>query len=143
VVDGEQRGGMRLHCVLGKRGVDCEYYDCGECKESWINAYTNARIENMEPGCQMFRARTKECSICGTEAHHHHYDKSDILCENCSQILYECGFISVAANLKIRKEALKKLIARVRKDEHSKCPKRRNWHPGEKTIARQDTGTHA
>jgi len=87
--------------------------------------------------------RTEECSICGTEGHHYHYDKGDVLCEDCHEIVYRMALNVSTGTSSANKKRLKDLVARVRKDEHSKCPKRRNWHPGEKTIARQDTGTHA
>ncbi|MCW4050517.1 MAG: hypothetical protein NWE89_12365 [Candidatus Bathyarchaeota archaeon] len=101
---------MKLRCVLGiEMGSSCEYFVCGDCNRSSINASLNPRIENMELACRGFKMRAKECSVCSSETHHYHYVGDDLLCDGCYRLFYE-----VNLNMHKRREALKDLVARVR-----------------------------
>lgn len=117
----------------------CEYYDCGEC----VRPFVKARIENVQAVCDGFKARTRRCGICKVVLDEtrtddwHNEGNGSILCWSCYALLYKR-----MDNLREDRKALKDLVARVRKDEHSKCP-------SEGTLKRlrqdlvQGTGTHA
>jgi len=127
---------VRLHCVLGSM-PDCEFYERGYCKLDHIIA--EVPLATKVPVCTMRKARTRECSICRAMVSTWHMEGTNgILCEACYKVLYINPPGVATTDLEIRREALKDLVARVRKDEHSKCPSEEVLK-----LRRQDAGTHA
>jgi len=128
-----------LNCVLEyARATECKHCDGGNyCKLDHITA----KIANGVGVCARFEPKIKRCSICSIELREPcGHDE----CVGCYHLIYDSTDVSRYGSVH-KREALKDLVARVRKDEHSKCPSEEVLKLREEVLKlrRQDMGTHA